>query len=55
VLQSRHNGANIVYADAHAAFMPLSRFYCKGGRNRPADAKQRVQTPIIHPWAQPGP
>jgi prepilin-type N-terminal cleavage/methylation domain-containing protein len=54
-LLSRHRGANIVYADAHAAYMPMQKFYCKGGINRPADPKQRVETPIIHPWAQPGP
>ncbi len=54
-LSSRHNGANIVYTDAHAAYMQLGRFYCKGGVGRPADAKQRVETPIIHPWAKPGP
>ena len=51
-LQSRHNGTNIVYADTHAKYMPLPKFYNKGGVARPANPKERVQVPIIHPWAQ---
>jgi prepilin-type N-terminal cleavage/methylation domain-containing protein/prepilin-type processing-associated H-X9-DG protein len=50
-LQSRHNGTNIVFADAHAKYFALSKFYCKGGAARPADPKQRVEVPIIDPLA----
>jgi prepilin-type N-terminal cleavage/methylation domain-containing protein/prepilin-type processing-associated H-X9-DG protein len=54
VLRSRHDGANIVYADAHAAHLPLARFYHEGpmGDNSPDRKRQR---PIIHPLARPAP
>jgi prepilin-type N-terminal cleavage/methylation domain-containing protein/prepilin-type processing-associated H-X9-DG protein len=52
VPQSRHEGANIVFADTHAKFYSLSKFYCKGGASPPADAHQKVEVPIIHPFAQ---
>jgi prepilin-type processing-associated H-X9-DG protein len=49
VLSSRHEGTNIVYCDAHAAFMPVTRFedMTKSGK--------RYQRPIINPDALPVP
>jgi len=52
VPSSRHNGANIVFADTHAKYYQLSKFYCKGGASPPSDPKQKVEVPIIHPLAQ---
>ncbi|MBW3622103.1 MAG: DUF1559 domain-containing protein [Armatimonadetes bacterium] len=51
-LESRHKGTNIVFADTSARFFPLSKFYCKGGASRPSNPKERVEVPIVHPWAQ---
>jgi len=53
-LKSRHNGANIVYADAHAAHMPLERFFHSGPLGDVTPEK-KLQRPIIHPLAKPAP
>lgn len=44
VLKSRHEGTNIVYADAHAGFMPLSRFEY---------VQDKCQRPIVMPAIPP--
>jgi len=47
VRSSRHAGANIIYADCHAAFMPLAKFAWLNGPLR--------ERPLIYPKAQPFP
>ena len=49
VLVRRHEGSNIVYADAHAGFMPVNRFDMK------TEKGVIYERPIIFPDAKPFP